>query len=619
MLKPMKIRKIIALLGLLLTYTATFGQNIEFTASARDVVQVGDQFRLIFSINAEASGFRAPAIKNLNILSGPQQSQSSSMQIFNGQVTKSVSYTYTYILQATTEGTFAIPPASINVDGKVYQSNPVTIKVVKGNAPPPQQGGQQGEAPQGGVDITAKDLFVRALPSKTNPYQGEQIIVTYKLYTRVPVAEYSITRTPSTAGFWLQDLIKDSKKLNQYRENIGGQEYVVAEIKKDAMFAQKSGALTIDPLELDVLAQIQRKVARRNFNDPFFDSFFNDSFLGNTYQNVKKTIRSNEVKVTVKPLPSQSRPGDFTGGVGEFNVNASIDREQLKTNEALTLKFSISGKGNIKLVEKPAVVFPPDFEVYDPRTTDNISASGSGVTGSRSYEYLIIPRNPGKFKIKPISFSYFDLSSQAYKTITTQGFEITVEKGDGSSGDMVSSANKEDFKVIGSDIRFIKTGEIHTTPLNQYFFGSLTFLLWLIAVPVLFAIFVIVWRKELAKRANVAFMKNKKATGIARKRLKLAERFHKQGNHEAFWAETSNALWGYMSDKFNIPRATLSMDSAHDALKTKGVKEELITRFIEVLNNCEYARFAPGNKAQAMDQVYRQAIEVITHTEEELK
>ncbi len=232
---------------------------------------------------------------------------------------------------------------------------------------------------------------------------------------------------------------------------------------------------------------------------------------------------------------------------------------------------------------------------------------------------MIIPRNPGKFKIKPISFSYFDLSSQAYKTITTQGFDITVEKGDGSSGDMVSSTNKEDFKVIGSDIRFIKTGQIQTSPLNQYFFGSLSFLLWLITVPVLFAIFVIVWRKELAKRANVAFMKNKKATGIARKRLKLAERFHKQGNHEAFWAETSNALWGYMSDKFNIPRATLSMESAHDALKAKGVKEELITRFIEVLKNCEYARFAPGNKAQAMDQVYQLAIEVITRTEEELK
>lgn len=615
----MKIRKIIAMLGLLLTYTATFGQNIEFTASARDMVSVGDQFRLIFSINAEASGFRAPAIKNFNTLSGPQQSQSSSMQMFNGQVTKSVSYTFTYILQATTEGTFTIPPASINADGRVYQSNPVTIKVAKSSAAPPQQGSQQGDAPQGGGDIATKDLFIRAVPSKTNPYQGEQIIVTYKLYTRVPVAEYSITRTPSTAGFWLQDLIKDSKKLNQYRENIGGQEYVVAEIKKDAMFAQKSGTLTIDPLEMDVLAQIQRKVARRNFNDPFFDSFFNDSFLGNTYQNVKKTIRSNEVKVNVKPLPSQSRPGDFTGGVGEFNVNAGIDREQLKTNEALTLKFSISGKGNIKLVEKPAVIFPPDFEVYDPRTIDNISTSGSGVSGSRSYEYLIIPRNPGKFKLKPISFSYFDLSSQAYKTITTQGFDITVEKGEGSSGDMVSSANKEDFKVIGSDIRFIKTGQIHTSPLNHYFFGNLAFLLWLIAVPVLFAIFVIIWRKELAKRANVAFMKNKKATGIARKRLKLAERFHKQGNHEAFWAETSNALWGYMSDKFNIPRATLSMDSANDALKAKGVKEELITRFIEVLNNCEFARFAPGNKAQAMDQVYSQAIEVITLTEEELK
>ncbi len=613
----MKIRKIFMLLSLLLAYTTIFGQDIEFTASAKEVVEAGDQFRLIYSVNGQASGFRTPSIKGFSVVSGPNQSQSSRMQIVNGQVSQSVEYTFTYILQASSEGTYTIPPASVNVAGKTYQSNSVTIKVVKGNTQPQQQGTQQGSAPSG--EITAKDLFVRAVASKTNPYQGEQIIVTYKIYTRVPVSEYSVTRTPSTAGFWLQDLLKDSKKLNQFRETIDGQEYVVAEIKKDALFAQKSGTLTIDPLEMDVLAQIQRKVAKRNFNDPFFDSFFNDSFLGNTYQNVKKTIRSNELKINVKPLPENNRPKEFTGGVGDFNVTASIDREQLKANEALTLRFSISGKGNIKLVEKPAIVFPPDFEVYDPRTNDNIVASANGVSGTRNYEYLLIPRNPGKYKIKPITFSYFDLSSQSYKNITTQGFEIDVAKGDGRQGEIVASTDKEDFKYIGSDIRYIKTGQIKISPVNDYLFGSMLFLIWVIAIPVLFILFVIIWRKELKKRSNIAFMRNKKATGIARKRLKSAERFMKQNKPDEFWSEASNALWGYMSDKFNIPRSALSMDSVNGALRSKGVKDELISNFIEVLNRCEFARFAPGNKTQAMDEIYKQSIEVITRTEDELK
>ena len=613
----MKISKYIAMLGLLLIVSGSYGQDVVFTASARETVSVGEQFRLIYSLNTQGSGFKAPVLKDFNILSGPQQSQSTSMQMYNGQINKTVEFTYTYILQATREGSFTIPAANINVDGKNHQSNSLTIKVSAGSAPPPQQQ-QQNPAAQGG-EITSKDLFIKAVASKSSPYQGEQVIVTYKLYTRVPVAEYSVTRTPTTAGFWLEDLNKDSKKLNQYRETIGGQEYVVAEIKKDAMFAQRSGKLTIEPLEMDVLAQIQRKATRKTFNDPFFDSFFNDSFLGSTYQNIKKTIRSNEISINVRPLPVQSRPGNFTGGVGEFNVNASIDRTELKTNEALTLRFSISGKGNIKLVEKPEIIFPTDFEVYDPRTTDNITSSPNGIAGTRSFEYLIIPRNPGKFKIKPISFSYFDLSSQSYKTVTTQGFELTVAKGSGGPNDGVISSNKEDIKYIGSDIRFIKTGKITLEPVDEYLFGNLTFLFWLIAVPIFFLAFLIIWRKELAKRSNIVFMKNKKATGIARKRLKLAERYLKQGKHEDFWAETSNALWGYMSDKFNIPRATLSMDSVNDALMAKGVKELLIASFIDVLHNCEFARFAPGNKEQAMDKVYRQAIEVITQTEEELK
>ncbi|KAF0198776.1 MAG: hypothetical protein FD166_1028 [Bacteroidetes bacterium] len=613
--------KLSALMMLLLSAFTVSGQKVEFSASARDVVAVGDQFRLVFSVNAQASGFTAPVLKDFAILAGPSQSSSTSMQIINNQVTRSIDYSFTYILQASSEGTFTIGPASVNVDGKVYKSNPVTVKVVKGNAPQPRQGsqGSQGSQQPSG-EIGSKDLFVRASANKSNPYQGEQIIVTYKIYTRVPVAEYSITKAPGLSGFWTQDLLKDSKNLNQYRETVDGSEYVVAEIKKDAMFAQKSGKLVIEPLDMDVIAQIQRKAGRKPTNDPFFDNFFNDSFFGNTLQNVKKTISSNQLTINVKPLPENGKPLGFSGAVGNFTITASTDRTDLKANDAMSLKFTVTGKGNVKLIEKPDLVFPTDFEVYDPRVTDNISTTASGVSGSRTFEYLIIPRNPGSFKIKPASFSFFDINAGVYKTLKSQEFTVNVGRGDGSEGTFTAGGdNKEDFKLIGSDIRFIKTGKINLKPVNSYIYGSVMFWM-LIALPViLFIVFLLVWKNELKKRGNQALMRNRKATGIARKRLKLAQKFLKQGSQEAFWSEVSNALWGYMSDKFNIPRSTLSMNSVNEALSGKNVDEELIKQFISILNNCEYARFAPGNKSQAMDELYNQAIEVITRTEQELR
>ncbi|MHC1774682.1 MAG: BatD family protein [Lentimicrobium sp.] len=619
--KKMRPIRIWLFLLLLMPSFAGFSQKVEFRASASEVVAVGDQFRLIYTVNAQATGFTAPVLKDFSVLGGPSQSSSTSMQIINNQVTRSVEYSFTYVLQAGNEGTFTIGPASVNVDGKSYKSNPVTIKVVKGSANQPpsgNQGGQGNQQPTG--EIGSRDLFVKASASKSNPYQGEQVIVTYKIYTRVPVSEYSITKAPGMSGFWTQDLLKDSKNLNQYRETIDGQEYVVAEIKKDAIFAQKSGKLTIEPLEMDVIAQIKRKASRGRTNDPFFDNFFDDSFFGNTLQNVKKTILSNKLTIDVKPLPSQGKPSDFSGAVGNFNLASSTDRTELKANDAMSLKFTITGKGNIKLIEKPDFNFPTDFEVYDPRVTDNINTSASGVSGSRTFEYLIIPRNPGNFTIKPARFTYFDINAGVYKTLDSKEFKITVARGDGSAGTFsAGETNKEDFKYIGSDIRFIKTGKLYLRPVNTFLFGSPLFIFIFVAPFLLFILFLIIWKNELKKRGNQAMMRNRKATGVARKRLKLAEKYLKQGKQEDFWAETSNALWGYMSDKFNIPRSALSMDSVNEALSNKNVNEELIKQFIGALNNCEFARFAPGNKSQLMDELYSQALDVITRTEQELR
>lgn len=597
--------------------TTGLAQQIDFKASAVEQTGVGQQFRLIYSINGQGSGFRAPAIKDFSILGGPSQSSSTNMQIINGQVSRSIEYTYTYLLQATKEGSFTIPPAAVTVDGKTYQSNPVTIRVVKGNQPAAPGGSEAGSQSSG--EISQRDLYVTASASKTNPYQGEQVIITYRIYTRIPIAQYSITRLPSMAGFWSQDLIKDNDKLNQYRETINGSEYVIAEIKKNAVFAQKSGQLNIEPLELDVVAQIQRKKSRTRTNDPFFDNFFNDSFFGSTLQNVKKTLKSNTLTINVRPLPSASRPREFSGAVGDFKIEASVDQTAMKTNDAASLKFTISGKGNLKLVEKPVIGFPPDFEIYDPRITDNIQTTASGISGSRTFEFLMIPRNPGDFTIKPIEFAWFDANAGTYRKVSTESFKIKVEKGSGE-GEYVSSAiNKEDIKYIGSDIRFIKTGNPELRPVDTYFFNSTGFWLWLILPPVLFIAFLILLRKELKRRSNIALVRNKKATRVARKRLKKAEHHLKHHLAEPFWTEVSNALWGYLSDKFNIPLSKLSMDSVNDALTAKKVNPDLINQFIESLSDCEFARFAPGDKTQAMEALYHKALDVITRTEQELK
>jgi hypothetical protein len=602
------------LLIFILPFTSVCAQQVEFKASAREQVAVGDQFRLIYSVNAQANGFKAPSIKDFSILTGPQQSTSSSMQIINNQVTRSVEYSYTFVLQAVKEGNFTIPAASVVVDGQTYQSNPVNITVVKGNAnqqAPIEQGNQSPAA-----EISSKNLFVKATVNNNNPYQGEQVIVTYRIYTRVPVSQYSVSKTPALTGFWTENLLKENTPLNQYKEIINGAEYVVAEIKKDALFSQKSGKLIIDPLELEVVAQLEIK--RRRSNDPF-DDFFNNSFFGSNYQNVKKKILSNPITLNVKPLPASQAGKDFTGAVGKFTISSSVDKNTVKENDALTLKFTVSGSGNLKLIDKPAFTFPPDFDVYDPRIIDDITTNTSGISGKRTFEYLLVPRNRGNYVIKPVAFVYFDPGSGSYKSLKTPEYKITVEKGDGKDTYVKGNTDKEDFQYIGTDIRYIYTGSINLKPVNQYFFQSALF--WILfALPVvLFALFIIIWKKELKKRSNVALMRNKKATRIAKKRLKAAEQYLMKGNQSSFCTEVSSALWGYISDKFNISRSALSIDSVAEALRKKNVREELIAKFLDTLNHCEYARFAPGDKSEVMSNLYSEALEVITQTEQELK
>ncbi len=606
-------------------------QEIQFTASAKPVVAVGETFTLSFVLNAQGNGFRGPNIQGFDVLSGPNTSTTSSIRSISGRTSMSITYTYSYIMQASREGTFEIPAASVTVDHKTYTSNTLTIKVVKnpngGNAQSPSgnrnpgttsQRPSEGEIP--GANLGSGDVYVKAFASNSNPLQGEGIVVTYKIYTKVPIAQINISKLSSFSGFWSQNLMKENDKLQQTTQVINGEQYVVADIRKIALFPLKSGRLVIDPLELECVAQV-RKQTRTRTGDPFFDDFFNDSFFNNNIANVEKNLKSNPLVINVRPLPETGKPTDFNGAVGSFTFRSEIDKTHLKTNEAVTLKCSISGKGNIQLIDKLDIVFPPDFETYDPKVTSDIQTTAAGVSGTQTFEYLMIPRKPGKFNINPVTFTYYDINKKQYLSISSPAYTIDVEKGsdDGSAMVTYSGANKEDIQYIGSDIRHIHDKMFRLYKRGSLFFNSIGFWILLILPLLLFAILVLLWRKLAARRSDVQLMKNLKATKIARKRLVKAEQYQKSGNQDAFYIEISQALWGYISDKFTIPMAELSIGSVQDALEQKNVSGPIIGQFIETLNNSDFARFAPGEKSLNMERIYNEALEIISKIERELR
>lgn len=601
----------------ILTASQITGQDVTFTGSSKNVVRVGERFQLTYSVNAEGQNFRGPDLNKFRVLGGPSTSSSSRIEIINGNVSQRVDYSFTYVLQASEEGIFDLSPAKITVDGKTYESNPVKIQVVAGSS---QQGNQQqgnsNGSQQGAQEDLSDDIFLKAVVDKTNPYQGEQVVVTYKLYFRVNISNLIFDKEPSFKGFWVDDLLENPQKFKQYQETYKGQVYQVAEVRKFALFPQQNGKVEIQPAQLTCQAQVQNTAKKSR--DPF-DSFFNDPFF-NRVKTVEVPLSSNSVNLNIKPLPSAGKPADFGGAVGEFDFSSTLDRTSLKANEAMNLKFTVTGSGNVELVDKVNVKFPPDFEVYDPKISKNMRDGQGGVSGRKTFEYLLIPRTEGDFKIEPVKFVYFDLKKKQYITLETPEYNISVAKGDGSSADITySGLNQSDIQYIGSDIRHIRINNPELRLIGSLFFGSNLFYI-LITVPLLlFILFLIIWKNELKKRSNIALMRNRKATSIARKRMKKAEIFMKENNRDPFYVEVSQALWGYLSDKFSIPMANLSMETVEETLQRKEVKEETIKKFIETLNNCEFARFAPGDNHAAMENIYNGAVNIITMMEKELK
>lgn len=601
-------RKVILFFILISTVIGAWADGITFTANAPEVVVSGDQFRLSYTINSQkVRDFRAPSIQGFEVLMGP--SRSTQYQNYNGVVTNSI--TFTYILMAEKEGTYTIPGATIVADGNNYTSNSVEIKVL----PPDQSSSNAGSGSSARSSrnqansgkITDKELFMTATASKTNVYEQEAILLTYKVYTQVNLTALN-GDIPDLKGFHTQEVELPNQKTFTL-EHYNGRNYNTTIWRQLVLFPQQTGKIEIPSVTFE--GTVSQIVASA---DPF-DAFFN----GGNYVNINKNIVTPKLTIDVKELPA-GKPANFSGGVGEFTLSSSISTQELKTNDAVTIKLVISGTGNMKLINTPEVGFPQDFEIYDPKVDNKFNLTRNGLSGNKVIEYLAIPRHAGTYTIPPIEFSYFDLKSQSYKTLKTDAYTLNVAKGEGNSDQVVANfTSKEDLKVLGQDIRYIKTGDTQLTKKDDYFFGSTSYYLWYIVPLVLFIAIMVINRKQAMENANVAKVRTKKANKVATKRMKNAGKLLAEKKSEAFYDEVLKALWGYISDKLSMPVSQLSKDNIEEELQKHQVADELIKEFINNLNECEFARYAPGNQDEKMDKIYSSAIDVISKMENSIK
>ncbi|MDR2362524.1 MAG: BatD family protein [Prevotellaceae bacterium] len=586
-----------------------YADDVQFSISAPRVVSVNEQFRVTFSANTNVGNITAPDFSGFHVIAGPSRSTSQQVQFNNGTVSQSQTTSFIYILQAVQEGKYTLGAASIVVNGRTYQTQPSTIEVIKGE---PQQAGQNRPSQQGTQDNTttvdAGDVFVRISVSKSNVYRGEYLTATVKLYTQANIAGFDDIKFPTFNGFWSQE-IEAPQQLNFQRENVDGKVYNSAVVRRYVLFPQQTGDLKIDPFEVTCAIQVRRS-SRSMFDD----------FFGASTQIVRKHISSPPVTVHVNPLPTNA-PASFAGAVGTgFKMNAQLSRDTMMANDAASLSIKISGEGNIKLVEAPKIAMPPDFETYDTRTTDNSKTSTGGISGTKQFEIPFIPRSAGTFTIPPVEFSYFDIAKKQYVTLASKPLEIHIARDPNATGSSVMTGiNKQAVKSLGEDIRYIKTEPPKWRKKEQTFFGSPVYYLSIVAEWLLFAALYALLSKRRKEAQNIVLVRNRKANKMARKRLKIAATLLKTGNESGFYEELTKALWGYISDKISIAVADLSRETARETLQRKQLPEADIERFLQIIDECEFARYAPAGGSIQMQKIYDNAIAAISRFEQLLK
>ncbi len=575
----------------------------EFTASVNETtVADNERFQVSFTFSGSSinnlSKFSPPTIENFLILSGPNQS--TSIQIINGA--QSASLTYNYVVQPKGLGKFTIGSASIMQGGKTYKTEPIKITVVKGADKPRQQKNDD----QISQEEIAKNLYIKASVDKSKVFKGEQVTVVYKLYTRLSIAsQMGINKLPQYQGFWAEEL-ETPNNISFRTEMINGKQFRVGVLKKVALFPTQTGSLEVTPFELTVPVEIQKQRGRNSI----WDDFFGDPF-GRT-QTYEFNAKSNVVKVEVQPLP-QNQPESFKGAVGDYSFDAKLNNTTVKSNEPLTLNIKISGSGNIKLLEMPEVNLPNGFEKYEPKVNEQINRSGK-ITGSKTGEFLFVPRVVGKREIPPIEFSFFDPDKKKYVTLKSESFNIDIKPGDKQAS--TEAVGKEDIKELGTDIRFIKTSYNDISKKENYIFNSAGFLIASI-LPIILGVGIIGWKRRYDKiHGNVVLLRYQKAQKVAKNRLKTAKKLMDSQNYKEFYTELSSALFGYLEDKLHIPKSEFTIERASEELRSSKISEELISNLKTGAEKCEFVRFAPGaEKSTAMEGMYNEIADVIINLE----
>ena len=595
----------------LFTFLPLAAMAQQITGRAPSHVAVGEQFRLSYTVNTDdVSGFRAGNIPDaFEVLMGPSTSTQSSYQMVNGHTSSSSSVTYTYILSATKNGSFTIPAAHATVNGKTVHSNELHVKV-SGTA---QQGNSNagGQRSQGnsqmraaGSHISGSDLFIKVSANKSHVHEQEPILLTYKVYTLVDLTSLN-GKMPDLKSFYTREVPLPQQKSFKV-ESLNGRPYRTVTWQQYVMFPQTTGKLEIPSITYEGMVVLQN----RNV-DPF-EAFFNG---GSGYVEVKKEITAPGITITVDPLPAH--PAGFSGGVGSFSLTAQLDKKDVKANDPVTLRVIVSGTGNLKLIKQPVLNLPKDFDQYDAKITDKTKLTTNGIEGSMVYDILMVPRHQGKYEVPPVEFTYFDTQANSYKTLRSQSFMLDVAKGDGSSS--VTAYTGEEVKQLNKDIRYIKTENTPLRAVGDYFFGSVFY--W-VSLAVLLAVFIslfIIFRHRAIENANIGKMRGKRANKVAVRRLRVANKLLKAGKQNEFYDEVLRAMWGYVGDKLDMPVTQLSRENISQRLTERGVDNETVTQFIGALDECEYARYAPGDASGNMNKVYDAAIQAIMKIEDFMK
>ena len=600
-------KRIIVLLFFIVTLSNVSSAQKLVAQVSKTRVAVGETFQLTYTLNSGGANFRAPNLSDFDVYAGPNQS--STMSFINGVATQSISLSY--ILAAKKDGKITIGPASVSVNGGTIHSNSIPMEVVKGAAG--SQGSSQPQNPSTPTNENISDnLFVKTIVNKTKVVQGEQITVTHKVYTRYQLRGFQDVKFPDYNGFWSQDMPMNNQQVQVSNENVDGINYQVAELKRSYIFAQRSGKMQIEPMVVDVVV---RKQSNKRPRDVF------EQMFGGGYEDASYSVKSQPVTIDVQSLPEANKPADFSGAVGDYTYKVELSKDHVKANDAVNLTITLSGKGNIKLIEAPKIAFPEDFETYDPKTKNNISVGAMGVSGVNTYDYLFIPRHEGDYKIDNLSFTFYNPAKNEYITIPSPELNIHVDKGDpgSASANVYTPGDKSDVKVLGNDIRYIKTNDPHLQPKDDYFFGSGLFYAGIISPFLLFIGFIFIRRKNIEQNKDAVAVKSRKATKMAKKRLSVAEQHLKTNNKELFYMEISQALYGYIADKLNIAGVNLNKENISALLKNRNVPDDTTAQLIATLDNCEYARYAPSAVSGDLNTIYNSTVELITKIENEIK